>query len=341
MSVHYEAIYRDHLMIRRGVNSLIAAFSTTMDGLEADGHGLGRLLRLRIDTKERECWNNHFDVFYEKWATAFAEARAGEHPRCRAICDAGLQCLGEIRNDLRNDLWTDKAMQREPSSEWFGRLFWTQVRQKMIFAPIMIGCGVSRETAIRMTKFAAARREILASTLRPPETDQLMFEAIASHIGEVWSSVEKIGHDLPLFLKVRGSDQPSLRALDEIDFLDAETELAGSVAGRRRGAAIPATMETTSATLFDLLPVGTASAHEEIVPDVLGVLATHCLPELKKRAPPLFAAFRTWRKKVDKNEEAPAPEDGSEIHRAFQLLRGCIEREFRRRLAPTCGEKDD
>lgn len=345
MSDYHEKINRRYLMNRKFVKKVIQAYSAVMDQMKATGHGLESLLHLRNTAQDREQWNERFDAFFERWSAAFEKGRVGGHPINADMRNAGLQCLAGIQNDLRNDMWTDKKMQSDPPLAWFGRLFWTQVHQKMIYTPVMIACGVSREIAIRMTKFSTARREILDAvrkiehravargetippSWRAPETSEAMFEAIAVHIGEPWASVEKIGRELPMFLRARGSDVRSVQFLDEIDYVDAEWELA-------------AHDETLSSMLFDLLPVGSVSALDEVGPDVQSVIDGHCKPELKRQNAALFEALVIWQKKTDGNEEQPAPEEQVEAQHALRLLRACIEREFRNRLGKPCGENDD
>ena len=288
MPLPHDATCQDYLMHRRGVQSLIAAFSKTMDELELDGQGLSHLMQLRKQARERDDWNEQFDVFYERWISAFARRYSGESPRHCAIRDAGLQCLGELRNHLRNDLWTDKAMQGDPEPERYGRLFWAQVNQKMIYPPIMIALGVSRETAIRMTKFAPARIEVLKASTLPFGTEQALFEKIAEHIGKPWATVEKIGSDLPRCLEARDGSGKSLLELDEFDFMEPMPAIENLASE---------TGQSTSLMLFDVLPVGSVSALDVVVPDVINVLSRHCLPELKTGNRKLYDEFLTWQQK--------------------------------------------
>ena len=323
MPLPHDATCQDYLMHRRGVQSLIAAFSKTMDELELDGQGLSHLMQLRKQARERDDWNEQFDVFYERWISAFARRYPGESPRHCAIRDAGLQCLGELRNHLRNDLWTDKAMQGDPEPERYGRLFWAQVNQKMIYPPIMIALGVSRETAIRMTKFAPARIEVLKASTLPFGTEQALFEKIAEHIDKPWATVEKIGSDLPRFLEARDGSGKSLLELDEFDFLEPMPAIENLVSE---------TGQSTSLMLFDVLPVGSVSALDVVVPDVINVLSRHCLPELKTGNRKLYDEFLAWQQKIYKEDKTTLPDVQGPIHRALQSLRDCIERTFKSRL---------
>ena len=286
---------RYYLMFRRGVNKLITAFSTTMNAMENNGDGLGHLSHLRKESRERDHWNIVFDEFYGKWTNAFDNTHAVSNSRHSAMRDPGLQCLSQIMNDLRNDIWTDKKMQTDLEPKVFESAFWKLVRQKMNYAPIMIACGVSRDRARRMTNFAAARRDILDNPLSSPTTEQEMLELIAKRIGKPWATVDKIGHELTIFLDAKYGSSGRILSLDEFDFLEP------------------------------------AQTHEQSIPELTDILENHCLPELRKHNSELFEVVDKWLKKLGNNVEI-VEIDAPENQIIIQLLLECIERVSREKL---------